>query len=113
MIALTLPHRFVDRDMLMRYHFGLGVGHIYSRHSAAGGSDHSPGDSTQECDLGECDNEPLHEGNEPCGIANETVHSGQEESSSDSDGGTDDDEDSQEDPIDDEELYATEEMYWL
>lgn len=25
--------RFVDRDMLMRYHFGLGVGHIYS-HSA-------------------------------------------------------------------------------
>jgi hypothetical protein len=22
--------RFVDRDMLMRYHWGLGVGHIYS-----------------------------------------------------------------------------------
>lgn len=21
---------FVDRDMLMRYHFGLGIGHIYS-----------------------------------------------------------------------------------
>lgn len=24
------PLRFVDRDMLMRYHFGLGVGHVYS-----------------------------------------------------------------------------------
>ncbi|KAG2343737.1 hypothetical protein BDR05DRAFT_947857 [Suillus weaverae] len=24
--------RFVDRDMLMRFHFGLGVGHAYSHH---------------------------------------------------------------------------------
>ncbi|RDB26818.1 hypothetical protein Hypma_005389 [Hypsizygus marmoreus] len=24
-------NRFVDRDMLMRYHWGLGVGHVYSR----------------------------------------------------------------------------------
>lgn len=24
--------RFVDRDMLMRFHFGLGVGHVYSHH---------------------------------------------------------------------------------
>ena len=23
-------HRFADRDMLMRYHWGLAVGHIYS-----------------------------------------------------------------------------------
>lgn len=22
-------HRFVDRDMMMRYHLGLGVGHVY------------------------------------------------------------------------------------
>lgn len=26
---------FVDRDMVMRYHFGLGVGHVYSHQSAA------------------------------------------------------------------------------
>jgi len=28
--CLTKIYRFVDRDMLMRYHFGLGVGHIYT-----------------------------------------------------------------------------------
>jgi hypothetical protein len=26
--------RFVDRDMLMRYHYGLGVGHTYSHSSS-------------------------------------------------------------------------------
>jgi hypothetical protein len=26
-----ISHRFVDRDMLMRYHWGLGVGHLYTR----------------------------------------------------------------------------------
>lgn len=30
-IALTLPLSFVDRDTLMRYHYGLGIGHMYSR----------------------------------------------------------------------------------
>ena len=29
-------HRFVDRDMVMRYHWGLGVGHVYSHHSGSG-----------------------------------------------------------------------------
>jgi hypothetical protein len=27
--------RFVDRDMLMRYHWGMGIGHVYSWHSVA------------------------------------------------------------------------------
>ena len=27
---LIIVQRFVDRDMLMRYHWGLGVGHTYS-----------------------------------------------------------------------------------
>lgn len=31
----ALHVRFVDRDMLMRFHFGLGVGHVYSHHRAA------------------------------------------------------------------------------
>jgi len=30
---VELLHRFVDRDMLMRYHYGLGVGHIYAHSS--------------------------------------------------------------------------------
>lgn len=28
-VELIIYNRFVDRDMLMRYHKGLGVGHIY------------------------------------------------------------------------------------
>jgi hypothetical protein len=30
LIDIDPPNRFVDRDMLMRYHWGLGVGHVYS-----------------------------------------------------------------------------------
>ncbi|KAF7969636.1 hypothetical protein HWV62_26769 [Athelia sp. TMB] len=26
-------NRFVDRDMVMRFHWGLGVGHVYTHHS--------------------------------------------------------------------------------
>ncbi|KAG2741798.1 hypothetical protein P692DRAFT_201726206, partial [Suillus brevipes Sb2] len=29
-------NRFVDRDMLMRFHYGLGVGHVYSHEEALG-----------------------------------------------------------------------------
>lgn len=32
---LTLPNRFADRDMLMRYHWGLGIGHTYSNGCAS------------------------------------------------------------------------------
>jgi len=32
-----MSFRFVDRDMLMRYHWGLGVGHIYSHVQRANG----------------------------------------------------------------------------
>ena len=32
-----MSFRFVDRDMLMRYHWGLGVGHIYSHGQRADG----------------------------------------------------------------------------
>lgn len=28
--ALTIGDRFVDRDMLMRYYWGLGIGHVHS-----------------------------------------------------------------------------------
>lgn len=27
---ISVPYRIVDRDMIMRYHWGLGVGHVYS-----------------------------------------------------------------------------------
>ena len=31
-----LAERFVDRDMMMRYHLGLGVGHSFSQYSSNG-----------------------------------------------------------------------------
>lgn len=40
---LTESYRFVDRDMVMRYHWGLGVGHLYSHQRNANmGSPQSP-----------------------------------------------------------------------
>ena len=30
-----VPLRFVDRDMLMRYHWGLAVGHVYAHHRSS------------------------------------------------------------------------------
>lgn len=35
MLINWLHGSFVDRDMVMRYHFGLGVGHVYSHGSAS------------------------------------------------------------------------------
>lgn len=35
LIRINLSNRFVDRDMLMRYHWGLGVGHVYSHGQSA------------------------------------------------------------------------------
>lgn len=33
--TVCMIFRFVDRDMVMRYHWGLGVGHIYSRRNSS------------------------------------------------------------------------------
>jgi len=88
----------------MRYHFGLGVGHVYAHHSASGGSNRS---GSPEEDMGEFDSETLGD-DRPGGLAIEAVHSEQESSSDDS---TDNDGYSQDDPTDDEEFYAREEMY--
>lgn len=42
-----MAHRFVDRDMLMRFHWGLGVGHTYS-HFRDGAANQA--ESTQDHD---------------------------------------------------------------
>lgn len=102
---MTLCRRFVDRDMLMRYHVGLGVGHVYSHCSS--GSDHSSTNNSQQRNI--FDNEHLEENDRPSGIG-EDFQLEQEESSTDDD--MDNSQDSQEeDAIDDDELYAMEEMY--
>jgi len=83
--------------MLMRYHFGLGVGHVYASHPA----DKS---TPQEHDIGESDEV---EADGPCG-SDEMIHL-----ESGSDASTDDEDvESQEDPSDDEQFYAMSEMYY-
>ena len=37
---LTPPLRFVDRDMFMRYEWGLGIGHTYSHKDATAANQH-------------------------------------------------------------------------
>ncbi|KAG2742745.1 hypothetical protein P692DRAFT_20879278 [Suillus brevipes Sb2] len=49
-------NRFVDRDMLMRFHFGLGVGHVYSHHRNAQAM-HQRDDSAVQCRVEESDEE--------------------------------------------------------
>jgi hypothetical protein len=34
--SLLMEFRFVDRDMMMRYHIGLGVGHAYAHGQSDG-----------------------------------------------------------------------------
>ena len=43
---LMITQRFVDRDMLLRYHWGLGVGHTYSH--VRGGSEHNDESTTPQ-----------------------------------------------------------------
>ena len=51
----TFNISFVDRDMVMRYHWGLGVGHVYSHSDAPSDgswtSDGAGGGSGGECRL--------------------------------------------------------------
>ena len=99
--------RFVDRDMLMRYHLGLAVGHIYthSEFPVGVGEQESRGVITE----GE---EELEWGHSACG-----GDAGSD--SEDSFEGCDDDTDGYENEFAepdtedscDEELYATHEMY--
>jgi hypothetical protein len=94
--------------MLMRYHFGFGVGHVYSHRPATNGSDHSHKQGSPERDIEESDKESVDYGHGPFDLG-EMVHLEQEESSSD--GSADDDKDLQDDPTDDDEFYALEEMH--
>lgn len=41
-LFFLLAIRFVDRDMLMRYHWGLGIGHKYSWDGPLAGASHYP-----------------------------------------------------------------------
>lgn len=52
LFILTILYRFVDRDMTMRFHPGLGVGHHPSSIPGAGSSAHL--DAAMEVDVADC-----------------------------------------------------------
>lgn len=41
-------YSFADRDMLMRYHWGLAVGHVYSHRDSQPAGQHEPHSNTAE-----------------------------------------------------------------
>lgn len=51
--------RFVDRDMVMRYYWGLGVGHIYSHTSASPSISVNPHVAEEEPHAEEMESVPL------------------------------------------------------
>lgn len=44
MSCLNFLFRFVDRDMVMRFHWGLGIGHLYSHQRGADSLASHPGE---------------------------------------------------------------------
>jgi len=67
-LNLIILPRFVDHDMLMRYYWGLGIGHSYS-HVAVSTDSQSCSTSQQPCssknvteDYGCCGNDEMDEG---------------------------------------------------
>jgi hypothetical protein len=100
----------------MRYHIGLGVGHVYTQRPSATGSNQQSTGSTTDIDDMEIEFDPDYETNDPSG-QRETTEVGFEGSDDDSsDTGGDDNDNSQDDGDDslsDEEFLMQEEMYGL
>ncbi|KAH7904490.1 hypothetical protein BJ138DRAFT_1019091 [Hygrophoropsis aurantiaca] len=126
-------NRFVDRDMAMRYHIGLGVGHTYTTpghdHATKVNGDFMPadgehgpeeatGDSANPYEDGELEDV---EGSSDFKLADDDELDGRSNNSGDADGWLDDDTDtdldqeecrsSSEDDLDDELILAMGDMY--
>ncbi|KAH7919882.1 hypothetical protein BV22DRAFT_1022211, partial [Leucogyrophana mollusca] len=106
-------NRFVDRDMVMRYHVRLGVGHAYATHP-----DNTAGESHPS--LAELDDSELNPEVEADQAAVETNHDGYRASDRGSDPGSDDDgqwldhcdsDGYRSEEFDDEELVTHDDMY--
>lgn len=105
--GLLLVSRFVDRDMLMRYHFGLGVGHTYA----------TPPESTNKNGTTTIETGNYHQ-TEECGDGGKETPAGEnreeEPGADEDDNWLDDDRDDEESGdefSDDEEFLAREDMY--
>jgi hypothetical protein len=98
-------NRFVDRDMLMRYHLGLGVGHTYApfqspNQPTTGGQSGKDEDSGMVINCTEISDDGSDE-------------SGASDGTTDEDGDEDEDEDDHSDHSEgsDDELATLDEMY--
>jgi hypothetical protein len=100
--------RFADRDMMMRFYLGLGVGHLYA-HSQATAPDHSAAKENREVaddEEPDMNDQPITPGSREGEDADET--SAEESLDSIDDGSSIDGEDSE---IDDGDLLAIDEIY--
>jgi hypothetical protein len=107
-------YRFVDRDMLMRYHVGLGVGHVYAHRSSTTESDQAVKDSSQEEDMETSNPESVEaEGEDRAGSTTSSDSIVDSESGSEHSLDRDNDSDSgkSEDLHDSDEDDAMDEMY--
>jgi hypothetical protein len=104
-------YSFVDRDMMVRYHFGLGVGHLYARHAASTGVDEPASECLQPVDISD-----LELGENDDGIFSELggVNDNEEDVVSGSEHSldlSDDDSEDEEDGFNDEEACEMNELY--
>ena len=61
-------HRFADNDMVMRYHYGLGVGHTYAHPRTSSNSGFNQTDHGGAETHGEELNYDVFESDESCGL---------------------------------------------
>jgi len=107
-----LLHRFADRDMLMRYLFGLGVGHVYTLHAHRPHSRDSSGHS-QEHHAQELNQEHSGNNSEHSLSGSSTDHYDSDSDHSNLDDSDDSEDFSSNGDDEEEERCAMEEMYGL
>jgi hypothetical protein len=105
--ASHLCYSFVDRDMMMRYHWGLGVGHTYAHHDTERSS--VPDGHSQGREEGK---EELNTGEHPPGDINENEGGSSSENELEGDGSSSTSEDdNQSNAESDDGLIAFDDMY--
>jgi hypothetical protein len=104
----------VDRDMLMRFHYGLGVGHTYNHGQQSVSPDqesHPQGEDENIPDASDADEEqntPSTSGEHLRAQSSTSSHDSRDDNTDSWDGDSEDDD---ADASDDEEFYGLEDMY--
>jgi hypothetical protein len=110
MIFVSYICSFVDRDMLMRYHIGLGIGHVYTQCQASSDVDQETTSyTTRDDDMEEEYVFEIPDNGDLSGDIVQEVESGSEHSSDF--GNESGEEEEEEEEIRDEEFLIDEDLY--